>query len=85
MELADWQVLSDQGSDLVLCLDYLLLASQGGFGMSAAVPLFVCSAGQQPPAEGARTITLDTGHDDLLRDAGTHKLVAGLLRGEQPW
>lgn len=66
-------------------LDYLLLASEGGFDMGTATPLFVCSAGQQPPAEGARTITLDTGHDDLLRDAGTHKLVAGLLRGEQPW
>ncbi len=35
--------------------------------------------------EDARTIALDIGHDDLLRDPEVHKLVADLLTGEHPW
>jgi hypothetical protein len=66
-------------------LDYLLLASEGGFGMRAAAPLFVSSAGYEPPVEGARDIALDIGHDDLLRDPKVHELVADLLTGEHPW
>ena len=66
-------------------LDYLLLASQGGFDMRAASPLFVCSAGYEPPVAGARAITLGTGHDDLLRAPKVHELVADLLTGEHPW
>jgi hypothetical protein len=66
-------------------LDYLLLASEGGLDMRSAAPLFVTSAGAEPPAEGARAIALDIGHDDLLRDPGVHGLVARLLKGEQPW
>lgn len=66
-------------------LDYLLLASQGGFDMRTMTPVFLCSAGYQPPVPGARTITLDTGHDDLLRDPRVHQLVTDLLTGEHPW
>lgn len=66
-------------------LDYLLLAGQGGFDMRTTTPLFLTSAGHEPPAEGARTITLHIGHDDLLRDPEVHELVADLLRGEHPW
>jgi hypothetical protein len=65
-------------------LDYLLLASEGGFDMRTTTPLFVCSAGYEPPAENARTIALDIGHDDLLRDPEVHKLVTDLLTGEHP-
>jgi hypothetical protein len=66
-------------------LDYLLLASEGGFDMRSATPLFLTSAGEQPPVEGARTIALDIVHEDLLRDPEVHKLVADLLAGGQPW
>jgi hypothetical protein len=66
-------------------LDYLLLASEGGLDLRSAAPLFLTSADQEPPVEGARAIALDIGHDDLLRDPEVHKLVAGLLAGEQPW
>jgi hypothetical protein len=66
-------------------LDYLLLASEGGFDMRSSAPLFLCSAGYEPPVEGARAIALDTDHDDLLRDRGVHELVACLLKGERPW
>jgi hypothetical protein len=66
-------------------LGYLLLASEGGFDMRTTTPLFLCSAGNEPPVEGARTIALDTGHDDLLRDPEVHKLVTDLLTGERPW
>jgi hypothetical protein len=66
-------------------LDYLLLASEGGFGTGTAAPLFVCSDGYEPPVEGARVIAFDTGHDDLLRDPKVHELVADLLTGEHPW
>jgi hypothetical protein len=66
-------------------LDYLMLASEGGFDMRATTPLFLCSPGYEPPVEGARTIALDIGHDDLLRDPGVHELVARLLKGEHPW
>jgi hypothetical protein len=66
-------------------LDYLLLASEGGFGTRTTAPLFLTSAGYEPPVAGARTIALDIGHDDLLRDPEVHKLVADLLRGEHPW
>ena len=66
-------------------LDYLLLAGEGGLDMRSSTPLFVTSVGQEPPVEGARTIALDIGHDDLLRDPEVHKLVADLLTGEHPW
>ncbi len=65
-------------------LDYLLLASEGGFGMRMTTPLFVCSAGYEPPVAGARTIVLDIGHDDLLRAPRVHELVTDLLTGEHP-
>jgi thioesterase domain-containing protein len=66
-------------------LDYLLLASEGGFDMRTTTPLFLTSAGYEPPVEGARTIALDTGHADLLRAPHVHELVADLLTGEHPW
>jgi hypothetical protein len=66
-------------------LDYLLLASEGGFDTRTTTPVFLTSADQEPPVEGARTIAFDTGHDDLLRDPEVHKLVADLLTGEHPW
>jgi hypothetical protein len=66
-------------------LDYLLLASQGGFDSRATAPLFVCSPGYEPPVRGARAITLGTGHAGLLGDPEVHELVAGLLTGEHPW
>ena len=66
-------------------LDYLLLASEGGFDMRSTTPLFVCSTGYEPPVEDARTITLDIDHADLLRAPEAHKLVADLLTGEHPW
>jgi hypothetical protein len=66
-------------------LDYLLLASEGGFDMRTTTPLFLCSAGYEPPVESARTIVLDIGHADLLRAPRVHELVADLLTGEHPW
>ena len=66
-------------------LDYLLLASEGGFDTRTTTPLFVCSPGYEPPVGGARTMTLDIGHADLLRDPRVHELVADLLTGEHPW
>ena len=66
-------------------LDYLLLASEGGFDMRTTTPLFLTSAGYEPPVEGARTIALDIGHADLLRAPHVHELVADLLTGEHPW
>ncbi len=66
-------------------MDYLLLASEGGFDMRATTPLFLSSIGYEPPVEGARTIALDIGHDDLLRAPHVHDLVADLLTGESPW
>jgi len=48
-------------------LDYLLLASEGGFDMRTTTPLFLSSAGYEPPVQGARAIALDIGHADLLR------------------
>jgi hypothetical protein len=66
-------------------LDYLMLASEGGFDMRSSTPLFLTSPGYEPPVEGARAIALDIGHDDLLRDPAVHELVARLLKGEHPW
>jgi len=66
-------------------LDYLLLASEGGFDTRATIPLFLTSPDHEPPVEGARTIALDITHDDLLRAPEVHKLVADLLTGEHPW
>ena len=66
-------------------LDYLLLASEGGFDMRTTTPLFLTSAGYEPPVAGARTIALDIGHADLLRAPHVHELVADLLTGEHPW
>ena len=54
-------------------LDYLLLASEGGFDMRSSTPLFLTSPDYEPPVEGARTIALDIVHDDLLRDPGVHE------------
>jgi hypothetical protein len=65
-------------------LDYLMLASEGGFDMRSSTPLFLTSPDYEPPVEGARAIAVDIGHDDLLRDPGVHELVARLLRGEHP-
>jgi hypothetical protein len=66
-------------------MDYLLLASEGGFDMRAATPLFLSSAGYEPPVLGARAIALDIGHADLLRAPRVHELVTDLLTGEFPW
>ncbi|MGD0065169.1 MAG: hypothetical protein ABSB76_17185 [Streptosporangiaceae bacterium] len=66
-------------------MDYLLLASEGGFDMRTTTPLFLSSAGYEPPVEGARAIALDIGHADLLRAPHVHELVADLLTGEHPW
>ena len=66
-------------------LDYLLLAGEGGLDMRTTTPLFLNSAGREPPVENARTITLDIEHPDLLRDPEVHKLVADLLTGKHPW
>ncbi|HEU5333992.1 MAG TPA: hypothetical protein VFU73_14525 [Actinocrinis sp.] len=66
-------------------LDYLLLAGEGGFDARATTPVFVTSADHEPPVERARTVTLDIGHDDLLRAPEVHKLVADLIRGEIQW
>jgi hypothetical protein len=66
-------------------MDYLMLASEGGFDMCTTTPLFLCSTDFEPPVEGARAIALDTVHDDLLRDPQVHELVADLLTGEHPW
>lgn len=66
-------------------LDYLLLTSEGGFDMRTTKPLFLTSVGYEPPVEGARTIALDVGHDDLLRAPGVHELITDLLTGEHPW
>ncbi|HEU5333256.1 MAG TPA: hypothetical protein VFU73_10835 [Actinocrinis sp.] len=66
-------------------VDFLLLAGEGGFDARAASPLFVVSAGFEAPMEGARTLALDVGHDDLLRDPKVHRLVADLIEGDTPW
>jgi thioesterase domain-containing protein len=66
-------------------VDYLLLAGEGGPDMRSATPLFLTSAGYEPPVAGARAIALDIGHDDLLRAPEVHELVAGLLKGVRPW
>jgi hypothetical protein len=66
-------------------LEYLLLTSEGGFEVSVTDPLFLCSAGYEPPLDGARTIAFDTSHDEMLRDPAVHKIVAELLTGEHPW
>ena len=66
-------------------LDYLLLASEGGFDMRTATPLFLCSPGYEPPVPGARAIALDICHADMLRAPRVHELVADLLTGEHPW
>ncbi len=66
-------------------LDYLLLAAEGGFDMRTTTPLFLWSPGHEPLVEGARNITLESGHADLLRDPQVHKLVTDLLTGEHAW
>jgi hypothetical protein len=66
-------------------LQYLLLASQGGFELRGGTPVFLSSTGHQPPVDGARVISLDVDREDLLRDPEVHKIVAGLLRGERLW
>ena len=66
-------------------LDYLLLASEGGFDMRTTTPLFVCSAGWEPPVEGAGAVMVDAGHDSLLCAPQVLGLVTDLLTGEHPW
>lgn len=66
-------------------LDYLLLASQGGFDTRTTTPLYLCSAGYQPPVQGAQAITLDISHADLLRAPPLHQLLTNLLQGDHPW
>jgi hypothetical protein len=66
-------------------LNYRLLTGQGGFDTHTTTPLFVFSADYEQPVTDVRTITLDVGHADLLRDPELHKLVTDLLRREQPW
>jgi hypothetical protein len=66
-------------------LDYLMLASEGGFDMRSSTPLFLTSPDYEPPVEGARTVAFDIVHDDLLRDPEVHQFVADLLKGEHPW
>ncbi len=66
-------------------MDYLLLASEGGFDMRTTTPLFLFSAGYEPPVEDARAIALDIDHADLLRAPRVHDLIADLLTGEDPW
>jgi hypothetical protein len=65
-------------------LNYLVLASEGGFDMQTTTPLFLTSPGHETPVEDARIVALDIDHADLLRDPGVHKLVADLLTGENP-
>jgi len=66
-------------------LDYLVLAGEGGFGTRTAAPLFVCSAGWEPPVQGARAVVVDAGHDGLLCAPQVLGLVADLLTGGHPW
>jgi hypothetical protein len=68
-------------------LDYRLLTGEGGFDMRSTTPLLLSSADYDAPpiVAGARTVILDIGHVDLLRDPEVHKLVTALLTGEQPW
>ena len=66
-------------------MDYLLLASEGGFDMRTTTPLFLSSTDYEPPVEGARTIALDISHADMLRAPHVHELVTDLLTGEHPW
>jgi hypothetical protein len=66
-------------------LDYLLLASEGGFDMRTTTPVFLTSSTHELPVEEARIIAFDIDHADLLRDPGVHKLVADLLTGEHQW
>jgi hypothetical protein len=66
-------------------LNYLLLASEGGFDMRTTTPLFLCSPGYEPPVADARTIALEIDHADLLSAPQVHELVADLLTGEHPW
>lgn len=78
-------VLKELTGGFTAYLDYLVLAGEGGFDLRTTIPLFLNSSGHEPPVEGARTITLDVNHDDLLRDPEVHKLVADLLTGKHPW
>lgn len=68
-------------------LTYLLLASQGRLDMRTGTPLFVSSMDHEldQAVARARTVSLDVGRADLLRDAETTKLVADVLRGEFSW
>jgi hypothetical protein len=78
-------LLKELTGGFTVYLDYLLLAGEGGFDMRTTTPLFLNSRGHEPPVEGARTITVDISHDDLLREPEVHKLVADLLTGRHPW
>jgi hypothetical protein len=78
-------LLQDLTDGFTAYLDYLLLAGEGGLDTRTTTPLFLCSAGYEPPVEGTRAITLDADHADLLRAPEVHKLVTDLLTGEHPW
>lgn len=62
-------------------LDYLVLAGAGGLDSRTGTPLFVSSRDHPLDIEVPRQVRLDVDHEDLLRDAEAHELVAGLLRG----
>jgi hypothetical protein len=64
---------------------YLLLATQGGLDLRAGAPLFLSSMDHELPVQPAHSMSFDVGREQLLRDTEVLKLVAGLLRGEQPW
>jgi thioesterase domain-containing protein len=67
-------------------MNYLLLTSQGRYTATAApAACYLTSAGYQPPTPDTPAITLDTTHDNLLRDPRTHTLITSLLKGDQPW
>jgi hypothetical protein len=66
-------------------LAYLLLAGQGGLDLRDGTPLFLSSRDYELPVEPARSMALDVDRGELLRDTEVSKLVADLLRGEQPW
>jgi hypothetical protein len=66
-------------------MTYLLLAGQGRLDLRDGTPLFLSSRDYELPVEPARSRSLDVDRDQLLRDTEVLKLVADLLRGEQPW
>ncbi|MGE5830878.1 MAG: hypothetical protein ACM30G_21315 [Micromonosporaceae bacterium] len=64
---------------------YLLLAAQGGLGLRVGTPLFLSSQDHELPVDPASSMSFDVDREQLLRDTDVLKVVAGVLRGEQPW